>query len=142
MRGVCVVMSVTRIPDHGVEGFFVGPGSATQIGVEFLGAKFRGGDGEADIFLAGGFALFLPARTDFDALGQNPEVRLAVRGFLLVWHDVDLGLDADGAQVALVTTVVFFADITDCSHLKSPIGCSLGNHSPAMRDRRWPPPAA
>ena len=58
--------------------------------------------------------------------GQNPEVRLAVRGFLLVWHDVDLGLDADGAQVALVTTVVFFADITDCSHLKSPLDVRLG----------------
>ena len=102
MRGVCVMVSVTRIPDHGVEVFFVGPGSTAQIGVEFLGAGFRGGDGEADIFLAGGFALFLPARTDFDTLGQNPEVRLAVRGFLLVWHDVNFGLDADDAQVALV----------------------------------------
>ena len=104
MRGLCVTVSVARIPDHGIKVFFVGPGSAAQIGVEFLGAKFRGGDGEADIFLAGGFALFLPACTDFDAyfryLGQNPEIGLAVRGFLLVWHDVDLGLDADGAQVA------------------------------------------
>jgi hypothetical protein len=140
--GACVFASVARIPDPGVEVFFVGPSSTTQIGVELLGAKFRGGDREADIFLAGRFAFLLSTRTDFNALSQNPEVRLAVRGLLLVWHDVYLGLDADGAQVALVTTVVFFADITDCSHLKSPIGCSLGNHSPAMRDRRWPPPAA
>jgi hypothetical protein len=52
MRGVFVVVSVARIPDHGVEVFFVGPGSAAQIGTEFLGAKFRGGNGEADIFPA------------------------------------------------------------------------------------------
>lgn len=47
--GVCVVMSVAGIPDHGVEVFFVGPGCTTQIDVEFLGANFRGGDGMTDI---------------------------------------------------------------------------------------------
>ncbi len=38
----------------------------------------------------------------FDTWGPNPEAGLAVRGLLLVGHNVDLGLDADGAQVALV----------------------------------------
>lgn len=64
----------------------------------------------------------MPACSDFESLGQNPEVGLAVRGLLLVWHDVDLGLDADGGKMALVTTVVFLADITDCARKSSGIG--------------------
>jgi hypothetical protein len=111
MQGFVVLLSVARVPDYGVEIFFVGPGCTAQIGIEFLGAKFGGGDGETDTFLARGF-------------GQ----------ILLIWYDVDLGLNACGAQVAFVKTIIFFVGTTDCSHLNSPFGCSLVKHSPAMRD--------
>ena len=93
-----MVLSITRIPDHGVE---------------FLSAKLWGGDEQADVLLAGGFAFLLPARTDFDALGQNLEVGLAVRDFTLVWHKVIPSLNTHIAQEVFVTTVVF------CKHYRS-----------------------
>jgi hypothetical protein len=41
----------------------------------------------------------------FDIWGQNSEVGVAVRCLLLVGRDVDLGLDADSAQVAPPTVM-------------------------------------
>jgi hypothetical protein len=66
MQGVWMVLSITRIPDHGVE---------------FLGAKFWGGNGQADIFLAGGFVrlgrsgvkYYSPERFDKTPLNEDDE---------------------------------------------------------------------
>jgi hypothetical protein len=66
-----MVVSISRIPDHGIEVFFVRSGCAAQIGVEFLGPKFWGGDGQADIFLAGGYALFCKPAPISMPVGKN-----------------------------------------------------------------------
>lgn len=68
-----MALSVARIPDHGVEVFFVGFCCTTQIAIEFLVAELWGGGGKADKFIAGCFACLLLGCTDSDALGHHPE---------------------------------------------------------------------
>jgi hypothetical protein len=56
MRGFGVSLYAARIPDHDVETFFIGTRGTSQIGIELVGTEFRGGDGQADIFLVLRFA--------------------------------------------------------------------------------------
>jgi hypothetical protein len=70
MRGLCVTVSVTGVLIMASD-FLRQTKRHDQIGVEFLGAKFGGGDGEADIFLPDYLAHQRTDRTDFDALSQS-----------------------------------------------------------------------
>jgi hypothetical protein len=88
----CVV-SVSRVPDQGVEAIIILACGFPKIGIKFLGAELWGGKRKAHIFLAGGFALLCLARTDFDALGQDAVIRLGVRCLGCIGDDLNIGAD-------------------------------------------------
>jgi hypothetical protein len=129
-------MSVARIPDDGVKVLIIGTCRLAEVGVELLRPELGRGDREAHILLARGSTCAGPARADLDALGQHPEVGLGLGGLLDVRHDVDLGLDRDGAKVACVTSIGLLGDVSDCGHdillCVSPEACSSGDAGPSM----------
>jgi hypothetical protein len=55
---------VIGIPDRSENAFFVRTRSTMEISKGFLGAKLRSGDGQAYIFLIGGFAFASPNCAD------------------------------------------------------------------------------
>jgi hypothetical protein len=63
-------------------------------------------DRKNDKLLGRCFVRLEPARTDFDALGRNADVGLAVRSPHANWHGSFSIKNADGAQVTLVEAII------------------------------------
>src|SRR5258708_10459584 len=103
--------SIGRVPDDGEGVVIVLAGGAAEIGVELPRPELGRGEAQRDVFLAGGLALPHPTGTDLDTLGQHPEVGLAVGALGCVWHEVDIGADAEGPELALVAAGGLLGDV-------------------------------
>jgi hypothetical protein len=84
-----------------------------KIALGFLRAKLSGGNRKACIFLVRGFAFAGQTCINFDAFRHRAEVMFAVRRFLRVGQNIDLSLDADGAQSSAVMSINLFDHIFD-----------------------------
>src|SRR5215831_1142961 len=113
---------VLRTPDERVDVIRVGLARGTaEIGVDRFRTELGRRDRERDVILAGGLALAYPAGTDLGALRHDAVVRLVRRHLLADGQDGDLGTDREGAELALVATVVALRHGSDGSHVNSPL---------------------
>ena len=69
---------------------------------------------------------FLNKATLIGNLGQDPEVGLKVRGFRGVRHDVDVGADGKGFDLAFEAAIALFGNMSDCRHCLCPMLLSPG----------------
>ena len=88
MRGVCVVVSVTGIKIM-ARDFLCRHSSMSEFGLRFVGHTQINNE-VAELFLAASFALRRTGRTDFDALSQNPIVRLPCKFSARIGDDYHL----------------------------------------------------
>src|SRR5439155_26013090 len=122
---------VRRVPDHGEDAVVVLAGRAAEVGVQLARSELGRCERQTHIVLAAGLTAPDPARTDLDALRDDPEVGVGLDALVAVRDDIDVGADRDGLELALVAAIVVLGDVSDCSHGLSSC-CSRGADPLAM----------